>query len=72
MANLTFEQSTLKIVYETGVNESGETILTTRSYRNVRNNVTAEQLAGVVQAFIQLSNYPVVHASISKTEKIEF
>ncbi|MFC5558552.1 DUF1659 domain-containing protein [Ureibacillus thermophilus] len=72
MANLTFEHSTLKIVYEMGVNESNETVLTTRSYRNVRDNVTAEQLASVVQAFIQLSKHPVVHASISKTEKIEF
>ncbi|MFC5540385.1 MAG: DUF1659 domain-containing protein [Bacilli bacterium] len=71
MANLTFEQGTLKLVYETGVDESGNTILASRTYRNVRNNVTAEQLAGVVQAFIQLSGHPVVQASVSKTEKIE-
>lgn len=71
MANLTFEQGTLKLVYETGVDEYGESIFTSRTYRNVKPNVTADRLAGVVQAFIELSNYPVVHASVTRTDKIE-
>lgn len=71
MANLTFENATLKIVYETGIDEYGDVVYSSRSYKNVRSNVTAEQLAVVVQAFIQLSNYPVVHATLSTTEKID-
>ncbi|MED3660874.1 DUF1659 domain-containing protein [Ureibacillus sp. FSL K6-8385] len=71
MANLTFEQGALKVVFETGIDEFGDSIFTSKTYKNVRSNVTADRLAGVVQAFIQLSKHPLVQASISRTEKIE-
>lgn len=71
MANFTFENATLKLVYETGVNESGNSIFSSKTYRNLRANVTADKLAAVVQAFISLSKNPVIHASVSTTEKVE-
>lgn len=71
MANLTFDNATLKLVYEVGIDENGDPIISSKTYRNLRSNLTAERLAAVVQALMNLSSNPVLYASTSKTEKIE-
>lgn len=71
MANLTFDSATLKLVFQAGIDENGDPIINSKTYRNLRSNLTAERLAGVVQALMTLSNNPVLYASTSRTEKIE-
>ena len=72
MAALNFENALLKFVFQTGVNEEGKAILTTKNFQNVRPNVEADQLAQVVQAITQLSSYPLSSAVKIETENIEF
>ncbi|NLY78401.1 MAG: DUF1659 domain-containing protein [Lysinibacillus sp.] len=71
MANLTFENAHLKLVFQSGIDEYGDPIVSSKTYRNLRSNVTAEKLAAVVQALMTLSKDPVLYASTSRTEKIE-
>lgn len=72
MANLTFENATLKLVFQTGINEMGEPIYRSKTFRNLRENVTPERLVHVVQALATLSEDPVEEALIGKTERIEY
>lgn len=72
MATFSFENAALKLFFETGVNELGKTIVTSKTYRNIRSNVDASQVALVVQAISSLSNYPLQDAQKIETETIEF
>lgn len=71
MAALNFESATLKLSYVTGVNELGKTVLTSKTYRNVRPNLNASQLASVVQTISSLSSYPLHEAQQNETQSIE-
>lgn len=71
MAALNFESATLKLSYETGVDELGKPVITSKSYRNVRQNLEAAQLASVVQAISGLSSFPLHDAQQNETQSIE-
>ncbi|MFP3917309.1 DUF1659 domain-containing protein [Lysinibacillus telephonicus] len=71
MAALNFESATLKLSYETGVDKLGKTVLTSKTYRNVRPDLDASQLASVVQAISGLSSYPLHEAQQNQTQSIE-
>ncbi|QCR32623.1 DUF1659 domain-containing protein [Lysinibacillus sp. SGAir0095] len=65
MASFNFDNATLRLSYVTGVDESGKAIVTSKTYRNVRDNVEASQVLDVAQALASLSNY-----ELSLTKKI--
>ncbi|KGR77774.1 DUF1659 domain-containing protein [Ureibacillus manganicus] len=72
MATYNFEEANLKLLFETGLDEFGKPLVTTKTYRNVRNNVEVEKIASVAQAIASLSKYPLHQAKKSKTETIKF
>ncbi|MEK9198360.1 DUF1659 domain-containing protein [Ureibacillus sp. FSL E2-3493] len=71
MAAYNFENATLKLSFETGVDEQGKPIITSKTYRNVRANVEASQIAAVVQVLASLSNYTLQKAQKIETESVE-
>lgn len=72
MAALHFENATLKLVFQTGVNEDGKAIFTTKNFQNVRSNLEASQIAQVVEAITKLSSAPLNSAAKIETESLEF
>ncbi|MBM7609937.1 hypothetical protein JOD29_003213 [Lysinibacillus composti] len=72
MATFNFQNATLKISYETGVDEAGKPVFTSKTYNNVRENVTPTQVAAVIQGIASLSNYPLSAALKTETEEIQF
>ncbi len=71
MAAFNFESATLKLNFETGVDEQGKPVLTSKTYRNVRPNLEASKLASVAQAISSLTKYPLYDVQRSVTESIE-
>lgn len=51
--------SQLRVRYETGINEKGEPIFKKKSYSNVLEAATADQLFAVAQSLASLSTYPL-------------
>lgn len=72
MASYNFEEATLKITFETGLDENGKPVVTSKTYRNVRSNVEAEKIASVALAIASLSKYPLHAANKTETESINF
>ncbi|BDH61747.1 hypothetical protein MTP04_18770 [Lysinibacillus sp. PLM2] len=72
MAAYNFEEASLKLFFETGLDELGMPILTSKTIRNLRDDVEVEKLAVVSQAIASLSKYPLNQAKKSETEGIEF
>ena len=58
MATQMMTSSKLQISYETGVDEKGNPIFKTKTYSNVKEEATADQLLQVAQGLASLSNYP--------------
>ena len=59
MAQAIMTSSKLLVSYETGLNEKGEPIFKTKTYSNVKEEATADQLYSVGQALASLSNDPL-------------
>jgi hypothetical protein len=59
MAQAMMSSSKLRVSYETGLNEKGQPIYKTKTYSNVVEAATADQLHQVGQALASLSIYPV-------------
>ena len=53
------KDSKLRVIFETGLTEEGKPIFKTRSYSNVAEDVTPEQLQQVGEALASLSTYPM-------------
>ena len=51
--------SKLRVVFQTGLNEEGKPIYKTKSYANVAEEVTPDQLQQVGEALASLSTYPM-------------
>jgi hypothetical protein len=66
MAAFNFGNASLKISFETGIDEFGKSIIVSKTYRNVRDNVGATQVSAVVQAISSLTDN-----ALSSAEKIE-
>ena len=72
MSAYNFEEASLKILFETGMDKYGKPQVTTKTYRNVRNDIPADQIAVVAQVIASLSKYSLHEAKRSETEAIEF
>jgi hypothetical protein len=53
------KDSKLRVTFETGLTEEGKLIYKTKSYSNLAEEVTPEQLSQVGEALASLSNYPL-------------
>lgn len=55
--------STLKLQFETGTDESGEPTYKTKSFRNVRTEATSEALYAVVEKLDVLQQHPLTEVT---------
>ncbi|QED49685.1 DUF1659 domain-containing protein [Cytobacillus dafuensis] len=59
MAQARMFDTKLRLSFETGLNEKGEPIFKSKTFGNVKNTATADQLHQVAQAIAALSNDPL-------------
>ncbi|RRN73921.1 DUF1659 domain-containing protein [Peribacillus simplex] len=59
MANQIPVSSTLRIDFETGLNENGTLVFKRRSFSNIKVEATAEQLFSTAVAIASVQNYPM-------------
>ncbi len=71
MAAYNFDNATLKLSFETGVDELGKAIINAKTYRNLRENVAATEVQVAVQAFASLSSHDLLFAEKIQTETVD-
>lgn len=54
-------KSRLSIIFLTGTNEKGEPIFKTKSFNNIKETATNEQLTNIANALARLQNYDIDH-----------
>ncbi|KQU13125.1 DUF1659 domain-containing protein [Peribacillus sp. NPDC060186] len=59
MANQIPVSSTLRIDFETGLNEKGAIVFKRRSFSNIKVEATADQLFSAATAIASVQNYPM-------------
>lgn len=59
MAQAIKKDSKLQMVFETGLNGQGKPVLKSKTYSNIKQSATADQLFSVGQAIAGLSKYPL-------------
>lgn len=57
MAQFKLNSALAKAYYLAGMNEKGESVVKTKSYRNIHPEVTADQLAAGISALSKLTAY---------------
>ncbi|MDI7744106.1 DUF1659 domain-containing protein [Lysinibacillus fusiformis] len=71
MATYNYDNATLKLSFETGIDELGKAIVSAKTYRNVRNNVQPDEVFTVVQALASLSSYELLFVEKILTETVD-
>lgn len=59
MANQIPVSSTLRVDFETGLNEKGNIIFKRKSFTNIKTEATADQLFSTAAAIASVQNYPL-------------
>lgn len=72
MATFSFDQAVLRLTYETGIDEFGKSVFATKSYRNLRSDVEADQLVSVVGAISSLSEHTLTKVQKLQTDSIHY
>lgn len=72
MAQFSFDSASLKVFFETGVDKEGQPIIKAKTFQNVRESATADQIQAVAQAINSLSSFPVLKAQVVRTDTILF
>ena len=67
MANYQFSQASLTLSFLAGQDQDGNPVFKKATYRNIKEQTTAQQLSDVAAAIGSLSSLPL--ADVEKTEK---
>ncbi|MGE7602391.1 DUF1659 domain-containing protein [Peribacillus sp. NPDC097675] len=59
MANQIKLSTTLRLDFETGLNEKGEIIFKRKSFSNIKSDALADQLSATSKAIASVQNYPM-------------
>ncbi|WP_277585188.1 DUF1659 domain-containing protein [Psychrobacillus antarcticus] len=70
MANLEYKHAVLRLIFEGEVTEDGKMITKSKSYRNVRANVTADQLASFAATISSFSERSYIGAEKLETMQV--
>jgi hypothetical protein len=70
MANQSLYASTLRVTFETGLNEKGEPMLKRKAFSNVKPSSTADQLFQSGQALATLQKHTLVEIARQDTASI--
>ncbi|MGG0658128.1 DUF1659 domain-containing protein [Rummeliibacillus pycnus] len=71
MATKTFENATLRLKFSFGVNENGQIIEKTKTFRNVSEQASLDQLATTGAEIATLFKYPFIGAGLTTQESIK-
>ena len=70
MANLEYKHAVLKLIFEGEVTEDGKMLTKAKSYRNLRANVTADQLNAVATTLSSFSERSYIGAEKVETMQV--
>ncbi|CAH0345821.1 DUF1659 domain-containing protein [Bacillus sp. CECT 9360] len=70
MATQSLYASTLRITFETGLNEKGEPMLKRKAFSNVKTSATADQLLQTAQSLANLQMHTLVEIARQDTANI--
>ena len=70
MAKIEFRNAVGKLYFDGGRTEDGKMIRKSKSYRNIAEEVTADNLYNALTQLAQLSEYPVIGAERVETSDI--
>ncbi|OMP67880.1 DUF1659 domain-containing protein [Domibacillus epiphyticus] len=70
MAQATLNKSTLRLVFDNGIDESGKSVYKTKSYSNVNTAATADQLQAAAAAIATLSSMPLSSIELNDSSVI--
>lgn len=70
MANQMLYASTLRLTFETGLNEKGEPQLKRKAFSNVKSDATADQLLQAAQSMANLQKHTLVEIARQDTASI--
>lgn len=59
MAQATFMETVVKMNFQTGMKENGESIYSSKSLRNIKDAATADEIMQVAEALASLVSYPL-------------
>jgi len=71
MANVDFKSAVVRLTYEAGQTQDGKVIKRSKSYRNVNESATADQLAEVTSILSGFTSYPLIAAEKIETGNIQ-
>ncbi len=71
MAMKTFEKATLRLKFSQGLNEKGQVIEKTKTYQNISEQASLDDLAIVGTALASLFEYPFIGTSVATQEAIQ-
>lgn len=70
MATIEFKNAVGKLYFDGGMSEDGKMIRKTKSYRNITEGVSADNLHNVLTQLAELTEYPVIGAELVETADI--
>ncbi|WP_046174220.1 DUF1659 domain-containing protein [Domibacillus indicus] len=70
MAQATLMKSSLRLVFDNGVDENGKQVFKTKSYSNVKPSATPDQFSAAAAAISTLSSMPLASVERNDTSTI--
>ena len=70
MAQATLTKSSLRLVFDNGVDEAGKQLFKTKTYSNVKTEATPDQFAAAASAIADLSSLPLAGIERNDTSTI--
>lgn len=71
MAFIQHKNTAGKLTFETGVSEEGKAIYKSKTYRNIKQDASADQLHSALRAIGSLSEFPLVEVEKIETSYID-
>lgn len=71
MANIDFKEAVVRLTYDAGLTQDGKVIKKAKSYRNIKELATADQLAVLATILSGFSSYPILDAEKIETGNIQ-
>jgi len=69
-ATIQFQQAVGRVFFDGGMTDDGKMIRKSKTYRNVKENVLAENLYNALEQLAQLSDVPFIEAEIVETSSL--
>lgn len=69
-ATFEFQQAVGRVYFDGGLTEDGKIIRKSKTYRNIKGNVQADDLYKALEQLAQLSDFPFIGAEIVETSSV--